>query len=87
MIRPEEFKTRLGVNVGQEELSVADARRILGPDKWIGVSTHWLDQAQAAVLAGADYIGVSIGPGIPVWPLSVCYAALPRSKTPTGFKH
>ena len=47
-----------GVHVGQEELSVADARRILGPDKWIGVSTHSLDQAQAAVLAGADYIGV-----------------------------
>ena len=47
-----------GVHVGQEELSVADARRIIGPDKWIGVSTHSLDQAQAAVLAGADYIGV-----------------------------
>ena len=46
-----------GVHVGQEELSVADARRIIGPDKWIGVSTHSLDQAQAAVLAGADYIG------------------------------
>ena len=47
-----------GVHVGQEELSVADARRIVGPDKWIGVSTHSLEQAQAAVLAGADYIGV-----------------------------
>ena len=47
-----------GVHVGQEELSVADARRIIGPDKWIGVSTHSLEQAQAAVLAGADYIGV-----------------------------
>lgn len=47
-----------GVHVGQEELSVADARRIVGPDKWIGVSTHSVDQAQAAVLDGADYIGV-----------------------------
>ncbi len=47
-----------GVHVGQEELSVADARRILGPNKWIGVSTHSLEQAQAAVLDGADYIGV-----------------------------
>ena len=47
-----------GVHVGQEELSVADARRILGPEKLIGVSTHNLDQAQAAVLEGADYIGV-----------------------------
>ena len=47
-----------GVHVGQEELTIADARRIVGPDKWIGVSTHSLEQAQAAVLAGADYIGV-----------------------------
>lgn len=47
-----------GVHVGQDELSVADARRIIGPDKLIGVSTHSLAQAQAAVLEGADYIGV-----------------------------
>jgi len=47
-----------GVHVGQEELSVADVRRIVGPDKWIGVSTHSLEQAQAAVIEGADYIGV-----------------------------
>ena len=47
-----------GVHVGQDELSVADARRIIGPEKLIGVSTHSLTQAQAAVLEGADYIGV-----------------------------
>ena len=47
-----------GVHVGQDELSVADARRIIGPDKLIGVSTHSLQQARAAVLEGADYIGV-----------------------------
>ena len=47
-----------GVHVGQDELSVADARRVVGPDKLIGVSTHSLAQAQAAVIEGADYIGV-----------------------------
>lgn len=47
-----------GVHVGQEELSVRDARRIVGPDKLIGVSTHTIEQARAAVLDGADYIGV-----------------------------
>ena len=47
-----------GVHVGQEELSVADARRVIGPGKLIGVSTHSLDQARAAVVQGADYIGV-----------------------------
>ena len=52
-----------GVHVGQEELTVKDARRILGPAGLIGVSTHSLDQAKAAVLDGADYIGV--GPTFP----------------------
>ncbi|MEX0978028.1 MAG: thiamine phosphate synthase [Pirellulales bacterium] len=52
-----------GVHVGQEELTVKDARRILGRKGLIGVSTHSLDQAKAAVLDGADYIGV--GPTFP----------------------
>ena len=52
-----------GVHVGQEELPVAAARRIVGPDMLIGVSTHSLEQAQQAVLDGADYIGV--GPTFP----------------------
>ena len=47
-----------GVHVGQEELSVKDARRIVGPDKLVGVSTHTIEQARQAVLDGADYIGV-----------------------------
>ncbi|TWU58696.1 Thiamine-phosphate synthase [Rubripirellula tenax] len=46
-----------GVHVGQEELPVADARRILGPTKLIGLSTHSIEQARDAVAAGADYIG------------------------------
>lgn len=52
-----------GVHVGQDELSVKDARRILGARGLVGVSTHSLEQAQAAVLDGADYIGV--GPTFP----------------------
>ena len=47
-----------GVHVGQDELSVKDARRIVGPDKLVGVSTHTLEQARQAVLDGADYIGM-----------------------------
>lgn len=47
-----------GVHVGQEELSVKDARRIVGPEKLVGVSTHTIEQARQAVLDGADYIGV-----------------------------
>lgn len=52
-----------GVHVGQEELTVRDARRILGPDRLVGVSTHSIEQARQAVLDGADYIGV--GPVFP----------------------
>jgi thiamine-phosphate pyrophosphorylase len=47
-----------GVHVGQDELSVRDARRIVGPSRLVGVSTHSLEQARQAVLDGADYIGV-----------------------------
>lgn len=47
-----------GVHVGQDELSVRDARRIVGPHKIVGVSTHSIEQARQAVLDGADYIGV-----------------------------
>ncbi|MBX9791808.1 MAG: thiamine phosphate synthase [Pirellulales bacterium] len=52
-----------GVHVGQDELSVADARAIVGPQSLVGVSTHSIEQAEAAVRAGADYIGV--GPTFP----------------------
>jgi thiamine-phosphate pyrophosphorylase len=47
-----------GVHLGQQDLTVKDARRILGPSGLIGVSTHSLEQARAAVLDGANYIGV-----------------------------
>jgi len=52
-----------GVHVGQEELPVAQVRRIVGPEPLVGLSTHNIEQAQAAVLDGADYIGV--GPTFP----------------------
>jgi thiamine-phosphate pyrophosphorylase len=46
-----------GVHVGQEDLSVKDARAIIGPQALVGVSTHNIDQARAAVLDGANYLG------------------------------
>jgi hydroxymethylpyrimidine kinase/phosphomethylpyrimidine kinase/thiamine-phosphate diphosphorylase len=47
-----------GVHLGQEDGSVQDARKLLGPDKVVGVSTRTVDQALKAEMAGADYIGV-----------------------------
>jgi thiamine-phosphate pyrophosphorylase len=52
-----------GVHLGQDDLPVHQARRILGPDALIGVSTHKLDQVHSAVRDGASYIGV--GPTFP----------------------
>jgi thiamine-phosphate diphosphorylase len=46
-----------GVHLGQDDFPVRAARKLLGGDKIIGVSTHSLDQAQAAEKEGADYIG------------------------------
>lgn len=47
-----------GVHVGQGDLPVAEVRRLLGMDKIVGLSTHSPKQAEDAVRAGADYIGV-----------------------------
>jgi len=52
-----------GVHLGQNDLPVKEARRILGPDLLIGLSTHNLDQVRQAILDGANYIG--IGPTFP----------------------
>jgi len=47
-----------GVHLGQDDIPVSAARRILGYNRIIGVSTHSPRQAQQAVSDGADYIGV-----------------------------
>jgi thiamine-phosphate pyrophosphorylase len=47
-----------GVHLGQDDLPVAAARRVLGEGRLVGVSTHDVAQAVAAEAAGADYIGV-----------------------------
>jgi thiamine-phosphate pyrophosphorylase len=46
-----------GVHVGQEDLPLEAARRVVGPNKIVGVSTHSIEQARAAEAGGADYIG------------------------------
>jgi thiamine-phosphate pyrophosphorylase len=47
-----------GVHVGQDDLSPADARAIVGPDRLVGVSTHSADQIAVATLALVNYIAV-----------------------------
>ena len=49
-----------GVHVGQDDLSVEEARAICGKETWVGVSTHTLDQVEVADRTSADYI--ALGP-------------------------
>jgi thiamine-phosphate pyrophosphorylase len=46
-----------GVHVGQDDLTVAETRRIVGPSCFVGKSTHSEAQARAAMDEGPDYIG------------------------------
>jgi len=47
-----------GVHLGQGDISLKQARKILGKDKLIGISCHNLSQALKAQKAGADYLGI-----------------------------
>lgn len=49
-----------GIHLGQHDLPIGEARRLLRPGAIVGRSTHSLGQARAAVNEGADY--VSLGP-------------------------
>jgi thiamine-phosphate pyrophosphorylase len=46
-----------GVHVGDEDLPVREARRILGPDRLVGRTCRSLEDARAAIAAGADHVG------------------------------
>jgi len=46
-----------GVHLGQDDLPLKEARKIIGRDKIVGISTHSLDEAIDAGRSGADYIG------------------------------
>jgi len=52
-----------GVHLGQGDMPLAEARRIVGKELLIGISTHHIAQALEAERAGADYVGVG-----PVYP-------------------
>jgi thiamine-phosphate pyrophosphorylase len=52
-----------GVHLGQDDLTLRDARRVVGPSALVGLSTHDRAQLDQAVVAGASYLGV--GPVFP----------------------
>jgi thiamine-phosphate diphosphorylase len=62
-----------GVHLGQQDLPPREARRIVGQDRIIGVSTHTLAEAMRAEAEGADYIGFG-----PVFPTRTKDAGSPK---------
>lgn len=52
-----------GLHIGQEDMPIEEARRLVGNDKLIGISAHSIQQARQAQANGADYLG--IGPIFP----------------------
>lgn len=78
-----------GLHLGQEDMPVPEARRLLGPEAILGLSTHDLDQAEEAWELPVDYI--ALGPVYstgtkenpdPVVPVDVQAAVTARSPLP-----
>jgi thiamine-phosphate pyrophosphorylase len=63
-----------GVHVGQDDLSVADARTIVGPEPWVGLSTHTTEQVRTALDQPVNYIAV--GPVFDTGTKDTGYAAV-----------
>ena len=47
-----------GVHIGQDDMTISDARKIIGNDKILGVSVQTVEDAIFAEKEGADYLGV-----------------------------
>ncbi|MBZ4683232.1 MAG: thiamine-phosphate pyrophosphorylase [Fusobacteriaceae bacterium] len=65
-----------GVHLGQEDLDIKSARKILGDNKIIGISTHAIEEAKKAEKDGADYIGVG-----PIFPTTT------KDRKPVGLEY
>ena len=46
-----------GLHVGQDDMDAGLARRLLGPDRILGVTAKTVEQARKACAQGADYLG------------------------------
>jgi thiamine-phosphate pyrophosphorylase len=77
-----------GVHVGQDDMPVARARSIVGPDRIVGLSTHNPSQVDAAGEVDVDYIGVGpvhatpTKPGRPAVGLSLVRYAAAHASVP-----
>jgi thiamine-phosphate pyrophosphorylase len=66
-----------GVHVGDEDLPVAETRKLVGPDLLVGRTCRTLEEAEAAILQGADHVGYG-----PIFPSRTKPLALPPRGIP-----
>ncbi|MCF6154401.1 MAG: thiamine phosphate synthase [Candidatus Brocadia sp.] len=66
-----------GLHIGQSDMDIHRARKIIGHDKILGISTHTIVQARKAQQEGADYIG--IGP--------IFYTTTKSNEPPVGLNY
>lgn len=78
-----------GVHLGQEDMKVSEARKIVGPDKIIGKSTHSLKEADNTLNEDVDYIALGAiyptpakGPGHPIVGLEMLVQVVEMSPVP-----
>jgi thiamine-phosphate pyrophosphorylase len=77
-----------GVHVGQDDVTVARARSLLGAERLVGLSTHTPEQVDAAATVDVDYIGVGpvhatpTKPGRPAVGLDLVRYASERAPVP-----
>jgi thiamine-phosphate pyrophosphorylase len=78
-----------GVHLGQDDLSPAVARRLLGPDRLVGRSTHRIEQLRQAVSDGCDYVGVGPVQATPTKPgrapVGLAYVQEAAAESPIPF--
>ncbi|WP_254945360.1 thiamine phosphate synthase [Cyanobium sp. AMD-g] len=78
-----------GVHLGQGDLPPAVARRLLGPDRLIGRSTHCLEDLDRAVADGCDYVGVGPVNATPTKPgrepVGLAYVGQAAAASPVPF--
>jgi thiamine-phosphate pyrophosphorylase len=78
-----------GVHLGQGDLPVAMARRLLGPERLIGCSTHAIAELRQAVADGCDYVGVGPVQATPTKPgrepVGLAYVAAAAQECPVPF--
>ncbi|MBW4530453.1 MAG: thiamine phosphate synthase [Aphanothece saxicola GSE-SYN-MK-01-06B] len=78
-----------GVHLGQGDLPPAVARRLLGPERLIGRSTHGLEDLRQAVADGCDYVGVGPVEATPTKPgrepVGLAYVSQAAAECPLPF--